>query len=213
MAELTKTFVTYAAQSKLLELTNDIVDARLLIKKPSVWKDYAEAAKIEMWITALQYSEYLDKDTIDKLVYCLAELSDANAIPYAPTAISAEPPSIIVGGSTIINNYYYQTGTNFINSDIDIGTEAADSFTVSSAYGAVWHYTLRSGVNQRSGTMVASWLSSGSSVVYDESSTDDIGSTSDVELSVDYSGGNIRLLATTISNNWVLEGTRFLING
>lgn len=214
--ELTQSYVTYQAQTKLLELGIDLCDGRLRLSRPELREKFNQAVKIRLWLKALSYSDYLEKEQIDLLVYCLADLCDANAIPYAPVVSSVSRPSILVGGTTNIINNYYTDATDFSNPDVDIGTEDLDTFAATLARGAVWHYTIRdqAGVNQRSGIVVASWLASGSSIVYTEESTADIGTTIGVvTLSVDYSSPNIRLRATSTSNNWICEGTRYLING
>jgi hypothetical protein len=59
--------------------------------------------------------------------------------------------------------------------------------------------------------IVGTWLSTGASITYAEDSTSDIGSTTPLTLSVDYSGGLIRLRATATTDNWIVEGTRYLI--
>jgi hypothetical protein len=43
------------------------------------------------------------------------------------------------------------------------------------------------------------------SVEFTETSTNDLGDTSDVTLSVDISAGNMRLLATVTSDNWIVK--------
>lgn len=210
--ELTRTYVTYQAQTKLLELATEIAEIRN-INKAEVKEKIVLATKIRLWLKALQYYAYLEKNAIDKLVYCLADLCDANALPYSPQITTVEQPDLIIGGSTSVTNITSSDFTDWSNLDVDIGTEVLDSFAVTLARGAVWYYTARNGVNQRSGMVIGSWLADGSSVVYSEDSTEDIGDTSQVTLSVDYSASLIRLNATVTSNDWIIEGSRLLING
>lgn len=209
--ELTKTFVLYQAQTRLLELAFEVAEIRKLAK-PEAKEKLALAVKIRLWSKALSYSDYLEQSTVEKLVYCLAELCDANAIPYAPVITAVAAPSIITGGSTTIVNNYYSSGTSFINSDVDAGVETADSFSIGTTYGAIWHYVIRSGGNQRTGILTGAWLSDGSLVSYSEDSTEDLGDTTPIELSVDFNSGSIRLRATTSTDNWVVSGTRFTIS-
>jgi hypothetical protein len=208
--ELTKSYTTYQGQTKLLELMVDLAEARVI--KGELREKYNIAVKIRLWLKALSYSTYLDKPTIDKLVYCLAQLCDANALPYAPVITSIAAPTLSIGGSRTTNNITYTDGVAFSNADVDTGTETIDSFDVGDAFGCVWHYTVRSGSNQRSGIIVGSWIASGASVSYFEDSTDDIGDTDDVTLAVDFSGGTIRLRATAASDDWTIHGTRYLMD-
>jgi hypothetical protein len=209
--ELTQSYVTYQAQTKLLELAKEIAEARL-IKGELVGK-YNLAVKIRMWLKALSYSAYLDKPTIDKLVLCLSQLCDANALPYAPVITSIEAPTLSIGGSRTTNNITYAAGTTFQNLDVDTSTEVVDSFAVSLSNGAVWEYLIinSGGTALRKGTFSTGWLSDGSEIADgSDVSCAEIGDTSDVVLSVDISGGNVRLKATAASDNWIVKGTRYL---
>ena len=69
--------------------------------------------------------------------------------------------------------------------------------------GAFFDYLIKSGSNLRAGTVTA--IHDGTNVEYNEVSTQDLGSTSVVELSVDISGADMRLRATTTSDNWLIK--------
>src|SRR5687768_12706867 len=94
--ELTQAYVTYQAQTKLLELGVEVAEARNW-NKEEIQDKISLGIKIRLWLKALSYSTYLEKDAIDRLVYTLADLCDANAIPYAPVVTTVEPPTILVG--------------------------------------------------------------------------------------------------------------------
>ena len=64
-------------------------------------------------------------------------------------------------------------------------------------------FVASSGTNARAGTVFTVW--NGASLEYVETSTNDIGTTSDVNLSVILSGANVVLQATTISDNWTIK--------
>jgi len=211
--ELTRSYVLYQAQSKLLTLADEVTSSGRLTK-PENRRKIELATRIGLYIRALEYYEYLDKPTIDKLVYRLADLCDANALPYVPVTGNISAPSLVIGGTTNVTNVTYSDWTSYENNDVDTGTETADEFTVTSARAAVWHYVIWSGSNQRSGTVRAGWLADGSSVSYSENCETDIGSTQGVvSFAVDYSSPNIRLRITTTADNWVVQGKRLLING
>lgn len=82
------------------------------------------------------------------------------------------------------------------------GETNIDYFANSHADGAVWHYTLKSGVtNLRTGTITGVWTTT-TQVDWNEYSTGDIGNTSDAEFSVTNSGGVVNLVLTPSSGYW-----------
>ena len=93
--------------------------------------------------------------------------------------------------------------SNQENTDID--SAAAEVVAqVSTAYtAAFFDFVVKKGTNVRSGTVYA--CHDGTSVVFTETSTNDLGDTSDVTLSVDISGTNMRLLATVTSDDWSVK--------
>ena len=70
--------------------------------------------------------------------------------------------------------------------------------------GVFFNYTLGNGTSYRAGT-VTSVVSSGSTVEFTETSTNDIGNTSPVSLSVGVGGGFINLSATTTTTGWTIK--------
>jgi hypothetical protein len=96
----------------------------------------------------------------------------------------------------------------FENSDVDTGTENADSFSATGVSAAEWKYLIKKGTNFKAGIVVATW--DGSTAAYNDVATATIG-TIDVTLSVDLSGGNVRLRATATTNDWIVKGVRTII--
>ena len=82
------------------------------------------------------------------------------------------------------------------------------SVATGSYYGAFFDYVAVSGSNSRAGNVMSTW--NGSSVVYNESTTNDIGNTNEVTMSVDLSGANVRLRATN-TNQWSVRSLVRLI--
>ena len=82
------------------------------------------------------------------------------------------------------------------------------SVATGSYYGAFFDYVAVSGSNSRAGNVMSTW--NGSSVVYNESTTNDIGNTNEVTMSVDLSGENVRLRATN-TNQWSVRSLVRLI--
>jgi hypothetical protein len=66
--------------------------------------------------------------------------------------------------------------------------------------------SVNDGTNARASKVLAAWASSGAPT-YSETSTTDVGDTSDASLSVDRNGGNIRLLLTS-TQQWNIKTKR-----
>lgn len=212
---VTEEVVRYQALTTLANIATEISDARRLTS-PEIMKLRAQGKQILVWLQALDAGDYLSQTQRDQLKYSLVDIADVFDFGTAPVLANVARPSILIGsgGSTITTTITSTESTAFINADIDIGTEDADTFSYALSSGAVWFYTIRNaaGTAQRSGIVTASWLSDGSAIDCGEESTPDVGTaTSDVTLSVDINGGNVRLRATTLSNNWHITGKRFLI--
>jgi hypothetical protein len=61
----------------------------------------------------------------------------------------------------------------------------------------------RNGTNGRAGTVIC--VHNGTAVEFTETSTLDIGDTTPLDLSVDLNAGNLRLIATTSTDNWIVK--------
>ena len=68
---------------------------------------------------------------------------------------------------------------------------------------AFYDFVIKKGTNVRSGTVYA--CHDGTNVEYTETSTNDLGDTSDVTLSVGIYGTNMKLLATATSADWSVK--------
>jgi len=93
--------------------------------------------------------------------------------------------------------------SNQENTDVDTGTETVASVAIATYTAAFFDFVIKKTTNVRSGTVYA--CHDGTNVEFTETSTQDLGDTSDVTLSVDISGGNMRLRATTTSDNWSIK--------
>ena len=97
------------------------------------------------------------------------------------------------------------------NIDIDTGTETVDTFADTVGDAVKWNYVVKNGVNLRAGTIVGVWEATGNTTEYTETSTNDIGDTSQLTFAVDISGDQVRLQATATSDNWEVRVIRQLI--
>jgi hypothetical protein len=94
--------------------------------------------------------------------------------------------------------------SNQENLDVDSGATRVIATIASATYDAAFFdFVIKKGTNLRAGTVYSTH--DGTNVVFTETSTNDIGNTNDVTLTVDISGGNIRLLATTLTNDWIIK--------
>ena len=90
------------------------------------------------------------------------------------------------------------------NTDVDsAAAEAVASVVKATHTAAFFDYVIKKGTNVRAGVVAA--CHDGTNVEYAETSTVDLGDTSDVTLSVDISGIYMRLIATTTSNDWSVK--------
>lgn len=204
--------VRYLALGKLADLGLEIAGARKLSSTETLAK-IKKATQIRLWLQALQYRDYLTKEQRDKIKYALIDISDINDFGTAPVLGNVERSPILIGsgGSTIEITNIIDAGTPILNTDVDAPSEVLDSFPISSGNGVRWEYTVYKGSNLRKGSISAGWLSSGVSIDSGaEVTTADIGDTSDVSFNVDINAGEVRLIATVASNDWIVKGKRYL---
>lgn len=200
----------YQARTVLAELADKIAASRSLNKSV---EDVLRATKIRLWLKALDYKAYLTREQREKIWYCLIQLSGVNDFPIAPVLEERTRPSVLQGASPEVTiNQYYDTGFAFNNSaNVSPGVETVDSFAFSLGTGCRWDYTVTNGTDQRSGSVLGTWLSDGSDWESQELSTAEIGDTSDVTMDVVISAGSAVLQATEASTGWIVSGKRYII--
>ena len=93
--------------------------------------------------------------------------------------------------------------SNQENTDVDTGTETVGEVSTADFTAAFFDFVVKKTTNVRSGTVYA--CHDGTNVQFTETSTQDLGNTSDVVLSVDISGGSMRLRATVASDDWSIK--------
>jgi len=211
-SEVNEQAIRYQARTTLADLANEICSIRNLEKDTTIAL-IKRAAKIRYWLKALDAKEFLTREQREQIWYKLIEISQIYNFPTAPILELRNRPSILTGlpgakgdtgaagGGT--------GGIPFSRSAVNTGVTVVDLFPITIGSGTEWLYTVKNGTDQRTGHIEATWLANGSAVEFgDDNTTTEIGDTSDVQLSVDYSAGEIRLLATALSDGWTVEGTR-----
>ena len=114
-------------------------------------------------------------------------------------------PYLPLTGGTLTGDLIIESAllSNQENTDVDTGTETVASARITSYTAAFFDFVIKNGTNLRAGTVFA--CHDGTNVAYTETSTNDLGDTSDVTLSVDISGNDMRLRATVTSDNWIIK--------
>jgi len=96
--------------------------------------------------------------------------------------------------------------SNQVNTDVDTGAEVVAQVAHATYTAAFFDFVVKKGINVRSGTVYACHNGDSTPLVeFTETSTNDLGDTSDVTLSVDISGANMRLVATVTSDDWSVK--------
>mgnify|MGYP003342337256 FL=1 len=125
------------------------------------------------------------------------------SFPYTGSAIITG--SLFVTGSTqitgslTINNAL----STAIQTTLTAGSNPIYSLATASYDGAWFEYITRSGSNARAGQIMAIW--SGSQVNFTETTTNDFGSTSGVDLGVFIVGGNMALTGSVSAGTWTFK--------
>jgi len=107
----------------------------------------------------------------------------------------------------IQGNLQISTGSLYTygqNTDIDSGSiRTVMSVATGSYRAAFFDYVLNKSTNARAGTVFSVW--NGTSVEWNDVSTNDIGNTTEVNLSVGLSGANVVLYASSSTNDWSMK--------
>lgn len=114
--------------------------------------------------------------------------------------VSYNSGNVTIKGELTLNNSLLSTQSN---TDVDTGTEVVAQVASATYSGVFFDFVIKNGTNLRAGTVYA--VHDGTNVEWTETSTQDLGDTTDVYLYVDLSGGNIRLMATVASDNWSIK--------
>jgi hypothetical protein len=209
--ELTQDLIAYQAGTKLIELAVETAEVRNPLKLKDKIK---QGAKIHRWLQALDYSDYLSKSTRDRIVRCLVEIAEINALPVAPVLGNVQQPGILVGipgrqgdqGPTGPEG----GGVPFSATNVTEDT-ICDSFPITESRGV--EYTINiyddSAGAMRIMRLGAGWTADGSSYKDDGGIGDTvIGDCSGITMSVIVSGSTVQLFASVTSGEWTIEGTR-----
>lgn len=217
MLEITQQSVTYQAKGRLLDLAIEISEAQNLVKK-DIKAKIDEGSTIRYWLKALSPGQYLSPIQKERILYCLIKKANLNGYPVAPILESPTRPDFIIGLPGPKGDQGPRGedggGTDFAVYNT-VSTGVVDQFPVSSARAARWEYVLYSTTtaDQRQGYLLGGWSADGSGLKFFHQATLSIGADTNpaVAMSVDYFAGNVRLIATISSGQWVIGGSRYFI--
>ncbi len=126
-------------------------------------------------------------------------------VPEGELIYTTDTKKVYIGdGAT---NGGVEVGESFMrveNIDIDsVASEMVAQYPTDKCFALYFDYVVKKAGNMRVGTVMA--CHDGVNVTFTETSTNDLGNTSDVTLYADISGGNLRLMATTLTNDWIVK--------
>jgi hypothetical protein len=147
----------------------------------------------------------------DALVPGRIETIDSNNLNVHFTIATSGTAVAVVGGTAPTTASYSNTfvvSSSLLasqqNFDVDTGTEVVATINTGSYSAAFFDYFANDGTNYRAGTVMSVWNTTGT-IKYTDNSTEDIGNTSGVTLSVVGNGSNAELRATVTTNNWNIK--------
>jgi len=121
-----------------------------------------------------------------------------NITPYGASTTD----QVSLQGGAIINGVLF---TSASNSDVDTGTEIVASVSATTYDAAFFDYVVKKGNDYRVGTVMAVWNTAQGTTEFTDTSTNDIGNTTDVTFTVDLLSNTARLKATVVSDNWIVK--------
>lgn len=121
-----------------------------------------------------------------------------NITPYG----ASTSDQVTLSGGAIISTVLYSSATN---SDVDTGTEVVATVGTGSYDAAFFDYVVKKSTNYRAGTVMAVWEAGTTNVEFTDTSTNDLGNTTDVVFTVDILSATARLKAVAASNDWSIK--------
>jgi hypothetical protein len=92
-------------------------------------------------------------------------------------------------------------------------SDIVDFFPIADSEAAVWYYVaVNTGGTKKSGSLIVHWDADGSNFSVTDSGAQGLsGSAIELQFTMDYFGGNVRLIATSTSGTWTVKGFRYFI--
>jgi hypothetical protein len=109
---------------------------------------------------------------------------------------------VTLNGGAVIHGVLFTSGSNL---DVDTGTETIASIPTGSFDAAHFDYVVKQSGNLRTGTVMVVWQSGTTNIEFTDTSTNDLGNTSEVIFTADTLDGNVRLRATVDTMDWSIK--------
>ena len=132
--------------------------------------------------------------------------SDANVSNWDTAYTYSQVGHLPLAGGTLTGDLIIESAllSNQENTDVDSAAAETVAQVAHATYtAAFFDFVIKKGTSVRAGTVYS--CHDGTNVEFTETSTVDLGDTSDVSLSVDISGTNMRLRATVTSDDWIVK--------
>jgi hypothetical protein len=208
--------ILYQGQDYLLTLVDKLITNRRLGK--ALEKEWAKADYIIGLYEAYAVKYSLDdEDMVNAALECIIEIAGLYAYPSAPTFQMFNPPAIIAQkGDKGDKGDDGERGPAGMATDITTTiTEpgVVDSFPIDSAKGVRWDYiATRDTGEQRAGTILGTWNTTGTGIdFFDNSTADIVGTTDPLSFEVMFAAGDIQLFAHITEGQWTIVLTRYFI--
>ncbi len=132
--------------------------------------------------------------------------SNATSANTASTIVARDGSGGFSGGTVNVTELDISSSKYTYQENLVVNSGAARvvaQVLISSYTCAFFDYVIKNGVNLRAGNVTA--VHNGTIAEFTEYGTNDLGNTSGVVLTVDVSGGYLRLLATTTTDAWIIK--------
>lgn len=120
-----------------------------------------------------------------------------------------------LSGNTLRSTYFEEDGRIILGKDYSFltsltGNTNVDSFTKTDDYSCIWEYSIKNDNSMRTGTISSVWYSTSDTLIYNHTSTNDVGDTRDFIFDVLIVGNDVKLNALT-SGVWEVKIKRRFI--
>jgi hypothetical protein len=125
--------------------------------------------------------------------------SQISNLGYAITGSNTFTSNQTINGTlSLSNSLFQQTTTTGSTGNVTVASILKTSYD-----GAFFDYIIKDGTNFRAGSVMSVW--DGTTIKYNETTTNDIGDTSGVTMSVVFASSNAVLRATIASGTWIIK--------
>lgn len=194
----------------------DTTNNKNLLYNGTTWQNIATEPYVTTQITNLINGAPAALDTLNELAAALGnDASFATTVTNSLASKVANTRNLTINGTTYDlsadRTWTIATSANIqaaadngkVTTSVPIGTTVVATVSKATYDGATYNYILKDGTNYRAGTIVAVW--SAAAVQFNETTTNDIGTTTAVTFAVTLNGGNAELSATSSTAGWTVK--------